>query len=123
VSAGEALPDADAPAVREATGIEIIDGIGSTEMIHIFISLAARGVRRGATGRVRARLPRDSRRPGGQPLPPGTIGRLAVKGPTGCRYLDDERQESYVRDGWNVTGDAYRMDEDGYFFYQARPTT
>jgi 2-aminobenzoate-CoA ligase len=120
VSAGEALPDSTRQLWKSATGIEIIDGIGATEMIHIFISHTPEAVRRGATGYAipgyQARIVDDD----GNPLPPGTVGRLAVKGPTGCRYLADERQTVYVRDGWNLTGDAYRMDEDGYFFYQAR---
>jgi 2-aminobenzoate-CoA ligase len=120
VSAGEALPDATRQLFKEATGIEIIDGIGSTEMIHIFISHTPEKVRRGATGYAipgyRATVLDDD----GRPCAPGEVGRLAVKGPTGCRYLADERQKGYVLNGWNVTGDAYSMDEDGYFFYQAR---
>ena len=120
VSAGEALPDATRQLWKDATGIEIIDGIGATEMIHIFISSPPEEVRRGAIGRVvpgyQARIVDDA----GQPLPPGTVGKLAVKGPTGCRYLADERQKNYVQNGWNLTGDAFSMDADGYFFYQAR---
>ncbi|MGH8723738.1 MAG: benzoate-CoA ligase family protein [Burkholderiales bacterium] len=125
VSAGEALPDATRQAFREAAGIEIIDGIGSTEMIHIFISHTPERVRRGATGYAipgyRATVLDEE----GKVCSPGQVGRLAVKGPTGCRYLADERQRDYVitegeMRGWNVTGDAYRMDRDGYFFYQAR---
>ena len=120
VSAGEALPDATRQMFRQASGIEIIDGIGSTEMIHIFISHTPERVRRGATGYAipgyrAAVLDED-----GRMCKPGTVGRLAVKGPTGCRYLADERQANYVQHGWNLTGDAYLMDEDGYFFYQAR---
>jgi 2-aminobenzoate-CoA ligase len=120
VSAGEALPDATRQLWKGATGIEIIDGIGATEMIHIFISHTPESVRRGATGYAipgyRARVVDEA----GKPVPPGTVGRLAVQGPTGCRYLADERQKQYVQDGWNLTGDAYKMDADGYFFYQAR---
>jgi len=120
VSAGEALPDATRRLFRQATGIEIIDGIGSTEMIHIFISHTPERVRRGATGYAlpgyRAAVLDDE----GRPCAAGVIGRLAVKGPTGCRYLDDARQRDYVQGGWNITGDAYTLDGDGYFFYQAR---
>ncbi len=120
VSAGEALPDATRQLWKQASGIEIIDGIGATEMIHIFISSPPDGVRRGAIGKVvpgyRARIVDEN----GKPLPPGTVGKLAVQGPTGCRYLDDPRQSQYVQDGWNLTGDAFSMDADGYFFYQAR---
>jgi 2-aminobenzoate-CoA ligase len=120
VSAGEALPDATRQRFKEATGIELIDGIGSTEMIHIFISHTPERVRRGATGYAipgyRATVLDDE----GRVCVPGSVGRLAVKGPTGCRYLADERQKSYVQKGWNITGDAYLVDEDGYFFYHAR---
>jgi len=120
VSAGEALPDTTRQLWKQASGIEIIDGIGATEMIHIFLSHTPEKVRRGATGYAipgyQACVVDDD----GNPLPAGQVGRLAVKGPTGCRYLADERQINYVKNGWNLTGDAYRMDEDGYFFYQAR---
>ncbi|HEX2208403.1 MAG TPA: AMP-binding protein, partial [Longimicrobium sp.] len=121
VSAGETLPLPTFEAFERATGIRIIDGIGSTEMLHIFIASSGDDIRPGSTGKAvpgyRARVIDDE----GKPLPPGSIGRLAVQGPTGCRYLDDEeRQRGYVLDGWNLTGDAYRMDEDGYFWYQAR---
>ncbi len=120
VSAGEALPAATRALWKQATGIEIIDGIGATEMLHIFISHDEAHARPGATGTVvpgyRAEVIGDD----GQPVSAGTVGRLRVKGPTGCRYLADERQKVYVQDGWNVTGDAYLMDADGYFFYQAR---
>ncbi|HEX7439364.1 MAG TPA: AMP-binding protein [Caldimonas sp.] len=120
VSAGEALPAATRALWRDATGIELIDGIGATEMLHIFISADEAHARPGATGLVvpgyRACVIDDE----GRPLPAGTIGRLAVKGPTGCRYLDDPRQADYVKGGWNLTGDAYLMDADGYFVYQSR---
>jgi 2-aminobenzoate-CoA ligase len=120
VSAGEALPDATRQLFKEASGIEIIDGIGSTEMIHIFISHTPERVRRGATGYAVPGYTAAVLDEEGQPCTPGKVGRLAVKGATGCRYLADERQRNYVQDGWNVTGDAYLVDRDGYFFYQAR---
>jgi len=120
VSAGEALPDATRQLFKQATGIEIIDGIGSTEMIHIFISHTPGRARRGATGYAIPGYVATVLDDAGNPCRPGVVGRLAVKGPTGCRYLADERQKNYVQNGWNVTGDAYLMDADGYFFYQAR---
>ena len=121
VSAGEHLPRPTFEAWRAATGIAIIDGLGSTEMIHIFVSAAGDDIRPGATGKAipgyRACIMDDD----GAILAPGEIGNLAVRGPTGCRYLDDpERQRAYVKKGWNLPGDVYRMDEDGYFWYQAR---
>jgi 2-aminobenzoate-CoA ligase len=120
VSAGEALPVATREAWRLATGIDMIDGIGATEILHIFISASGPDIRPGATGKpvpgYRACI-LDAR---GQPVGPGVIGRLAVKGPTGCRYLADERQRDYVLNGWNLTGDAYEMDADGYFHYRSR---
>jgi 2-aminobenzoate-CoA ligase len=121
VSAGETLPLATFQAWQDATGIEIIDGIGSTEMLHIFISASGSDIRPGATGRVvpgyEARIVDDDM----NDVAIDEVGKLAVRGPTGCRYLNDEaRQRAYVRDGWNLTGDAYRMDADGYFWYQAR---
>ena len=120
VSAGEALPAATRLLWKQATGIDIIDGIGSTEMFHIFISADEVQARPGATGLpvpgYRAAVLGDN----GQPLPPGQVGRLAVQGPTGCKYLDDPRQAAYVQNGWNITGDAYLVDADGQFVYQAR---
>jgi 2-aminobenzoate-CoA ligase len=120
VSAGEALPASTRALWKEATGIEIIDGIGATEMLHIFISADEAHARPGATGLVvpgyRAEVVDDD----GRPVPAGAVGKLRVKGPTGCRYLADERQKNYVKDGWNYTGDAYRVDADGYFHYHAR---
>ncbi len=121
VSAGETLPLPTFEAWREATGIQIIDGIGSTEMLHIFISSPEEEIRPGSTGRAVPGYSAQVVDMEGNPVPPGTLGRLAVKGPTGCRYLDDpERQRGYVQDGWNLTGDTYVMDGDGYFWYQAR---
>ena len=120
VSAGEALPDATRQLWKEASGIEMLDGIGATEMFHIFISAAGADVRAGAIGKVvpgyQARVVDEQ----GQELPRGTVGRLAVIGPTGCRYLNDPRQLNYVRNGWNYPGDTFMQDEDGYFYYQAR---
>jgi 2-aminobenzoate-CoA ligase len=120
VSAGEALPAATRALWKQATGIELIDGIGATEMLHIFISHDEAGARPGATGKAVPGYVACVMGDDGQPLPPGQIGKLAVKGPTGCRYLADERQRQYVKDGWNYTGDAYLMDADGYFHYQSR---
>jgi 2-aminobenzoate-CoA ligase len=120
VSAGEHLPKSTWQAFYDATGVKIIDGIGSTEMLHIFIAAAGDNIRPGSTGLTvpgytAAVLGHD-----GKPVPDGEPGRLAVKGPTGCTYLNDERQRDYVRDGWNITGDTYIKDEDGYFWYEAR---
>jgi len=120
VSAGEALPLATRDGWRQATGLEMIDGIGSTELLHIFISAADDQVRPGATGKPVPGYQACILDSHGQPVGPGVIGRLAVKGPTGCRYLDDPRQADYVLDGWNLTGDAYEMDADGYFYYRSR---
>ena len=120
VSAGETLPLPIFEDWEAATGIKIIYGIGATEMLHIFISAAGEDIRPGATGKpvpgYEARVVDEEM----NTLPAGEVGRLAVRGPTGCRYLADERQKAYVQDGWNLTGDAYRMDEDGYFWFQAR---
>jgi len=120
VSAGEHLPASTWQAFYDATSVKIIDGIGSTEMLHIFISSADDEIRPGATGRVVPGYEAAILDADGKPVPDGTPGRLAVKGPTGCRYLADDRQRSYVRDGWNFTGDTYVRDADGYFWYQAR---
>jgi 2-aminobenzoate-CoA ligase len=120
VSAGEALPVSTRTMWREASGIEMIDGIGSTEMLHIFISTEEKDVRPGATGKPITGYQACILDSDGNVLPPGNVGRLAVKGPTGCRYLADERQKNYVYKGWNLTGDAYLLDEDGYFWFQAR---
>jgi len=120
VSAGEALPVATRTAWQEATGLAMIDGIGATELLHIFISSAGDDARPGATGKPVPGYQACILDAQGRPVGPGVIGRLAVKGPTGCRYLADERQRDYVHDGWNLTGDAYEMDADGYFHYRSR---
>ena len=120
VSAGETLSKTTLDAWFEVTGVRLIDGIGSTEMIHIFISASGDDIRLGATGKpvpgFRAVILDDNY----EPLPPGNTGFLGVKGPTGCRYLDDERQSDYVKGGWNVTGDVFHQDKDGYFWFKAR---
>jgi 2-aminobenzoate-CoA ligase len=120
VSAGEPLPAGVAEAWTEKTGIRIIDGIGSTEMLHIFIAARPEAARPGSCGTPVPGYEARIVGPAMETLPPGEVGRLAVRGPTGCRYLDDERQSVYVVDGWNLTGDAFSMDADGYFWFQAR---
>lgn len=120
VSAGEALPLATRESWRQATGLSMIDGIGATELLHIFISAAGEQIRPGATGKPVPGYQACILDQDGNPVGPGVIGRLAVKGPTGCRYLADERQRDYVLNGWNLTGDAYEMDADGYFYYRSR---
>ncbi len=120
VSAGEALPDATRTLWREVTGIEMLDGIGATELIHIFIAAAGADVRPGAIGRAVPGYEIAILDEVLQRVPTGTVGRLAVRGPTGCRYLADARQRTYVQDGWNLTGDAAHMDTDGYVFFKAR---
>jgi 2-aminobenzoate-CoA ligase len=120
VSAGEALPKATFDAWLAATGVKLMDGIGATEMLHIFIGSPQEQIRAGSTGKpvpgYAAKVIDDE----GREMPPGVAGRLAVRGPTGCRYLADSRQHNYVQSGWNITGDTYVMDKDGYFWYQAR---
>jgi 2-aminobenzoate-CoA ligase len=121
VSAGETLPLSEFDGWKTATGIKIIDGIGATEMLHIFISAAGDDIRPGSTGKAipgyQARVIDEL----GNDVPPGSVGRLAVRGPTGCRYLDNiPQQKKYVEYGWNLTGDSYKLDADGYFWYQAR---
>jgi 2-aminobenzoate-CoA ligase len=120
VSAGETLP---APVFRDwaaKTGTPILDGIGTTELLHIFISNRVGDAHPGSTGRVvagyEARVVDEQMRE----VPRGVVGRLAVRGPTGCRYLADARQASYVQGGWNLTGDAFTQDEDGRFHFAAR---
>lgn len=120
VSAGEALPLATREAWQAATGLRMIDGIGATELLHIFISASGDDIRPGATGKPVPGYQACILDADGRACGPGVIGRLAVKGPTGCRYLADPRQLDYVLNGWNLTGDAYEMDADGYFFYRSR---
>ena len=120
VSAGEGLPDATRQLWKDATGIEMLDGIGATEMFHIFISSAGSEVRRGAIGKVVPGYSAKVVDEAGVEVPRGNLGRLAVIGPTGCKYLDDPRQGNYVQSGWNFPGDTFIQDADGYFFYQAR---
>jgi 2-aminobenzoate-CoA ligase len=120
VSAGEHLSKETWEAVHEATGLRLVNGIGATEMLHVFISAAGDDIRPGATGRAVPGFRATILDNDGNELGPGNIGRLAVIGPTGCRYLDDPRQANYVVRGWNVTGDTFSMDADGYFTYQAR---
>ncbi len=120
VSAGEHLPASVWQEVFDQTGLKLINGIGSTEMLHVFISAADDDIKPGATGRAipgfRATVLDDD----GNEAAPNQLGRLAVIGPTGCKYLNDDRQLNYVTNGWNVTGDTFRQDEDGYFWYEAR---
>ena len=120
VSAGEALPDATRQAWKQATGLQITDGIGGTEVMHIYIASAGDQVREGSIGKVVAGYEARVVDAQMQPVPAGTPGRLAVRGATGCRYLDDPRQRDYVVAGWNLPGDTFVMDADGYFSYCAR---
>jgi 2-aminobenzoate-CoA ligase len=119
ISAGEHLPEATWRAWKDRTGIAITDGIGSTEMMHIFVSAAGDDIRPGATGKAVPGYTATVLDADGNPMEDG-VGRLAIKGPTGCRYLDDPRQRDYVVNGWNVTGDTYRRDADAYYWYLAR---
>ena len=105
---------------HESTRVAIIDGIGSTEMLHIFIAAADGDIRAGSTGKAVPGYRAMILDVNGAPVPDGQSGRLAVKGPTGCRYLSDPRQRNYVQHGWNITGDTYIRDADGYYWYQAR---
>ncbi|MGC0399674.1 2-aminobenzoate-CoA ligase [Streptomyces sp. SAI-126] len=120
VSAGENLPAATWRAWQERTGLRIVNGIGATELLHIFISAADEDIRPGTTGVPvpgwQARVVDET----GRVLPDGEPGLLAVRGPVGCRYLADPRQREYVRNGWNITGDTYIRENDGYFRYVAR---
>lgn len=121
ISAGETLPLSTFEEWKAATGLKIIDGIGSTEMLHIFISAPEEEIRPGATGKPLRGYEAKIIRPNGSDADCGEVGRLAVRGITGCKYLDnEEEQRKYVQNGWNLTGDSFRMDEDGYFWFQAR---
>ncbi|MEU2777391.1 AMP-binding protein [Streptomyces sp. NPDC007162] len=120
VSAGEHIPLTTWQELRDAIGLRVIDGIGATELLHIFISAAGDEIRPGATGRPVPGYRATVLGLDGAELGPGEPGRLAVIGPVGCRYLDDRRQRDYVVSGWNVTGDIFHRDEDGYFYYHAR---
>lgn len=120
VSAGETLPKATWEAWFDATGIKLIDGIGATEMLHIFISASDDDIVPGSTGRPVPGFIAEVVDENLVALPAGTPGRLAVRGPLGCRYLADDRQSVYVQGGWNITGDVYVVDEAGYFHYVSR---
>jgi 2-aminobenzoate-CoA ligase len=121
VSAGETLPLPVFEAFQKATGIKIYDGLGSTEMIHIFVSARRSEIRPGATGKAIPGYEACIMDETGRILTPPCEGLLATRGPTGCRYFDNhERQQGYVRNGWNLPGDRYRQDADGYFWYMAR---
>jgi 2-aminobenzoate-CoA ligase len=120
VSAGETLPGPIFEEWTQKTGIPILDGIGATEMLHIFISNRLGDAKPSCTGKPLAGYQARIVDAEMNEVPRGTIGRLAVKGPIGCRYMADDRQKEYVRDGWNLTGDSFFEDEDGYFHFAAR---
>lgn len=120
VSAGETLPKPVFDAWQAKTGLPLMDGIGATEMLHIFLAAPREAIRPGSTGIPVPGYEAIILDTEGEPAPDGTPGRLAVRGPIGCRYLADPRQAVYVQNGWNVTGDTYIRDADGYFWYQAR---
>jgi 2-aminobenzoate-CoA ligase len=120
VSAGETLPGPVFDEWVEKTGKPILDGIGATEMLHIFISNRFEDMKPASTGKAvggyEARIVDEDM----NEVPRGSVGRLAVRGPTGCRYMADDRQRNYVRNGWNLTGDSFVQDEDGFFHFAAR---
>ena len=120
VSAGEHLPAETWHQVKDATGLELVNGIGATELLHVFVSAAGQDIKPGATGKAIPGYRATVLDEDGNEAGPNEPGRLAVIGPTGCRYLDDERQHNYICNGWNITGDIFYKDEDGYFVYQAR---
>jgi 2-aminobenzoate-CoA ligase len=120
VSAGETLPAPVYHDWQKKTGKPMLDGIGATEMLHIFISNRFDDHRAACTGRPVTGYQAKVIDEEGKEVPRGTVGRLAVRGPTGCRYLADDRQRDYVKDGWNITGDSFSMDADGYLHFAAR---
>ncbi len=120
ISAGEHLRKATRDRLRAELGIDIVDGIGATELLHIFISATGDDIRPGTTGRVVPGFRATILDADGNELPRGEAGRLAVIGPIGCRYLDDDRQRKYISNGWNITGDTFLQDDDGYFWFQSR---
>jgi len=120
ISAGEHLPKSVWDDFFEQTGVRLVDGIGSTEMLHVFVSAAGDSIRPGSTGKAIPGYQAEVLAPDGTPAADGEPGRLAIIGPTGCRYLADPRQADYVQDGWNITGDTYIRDADGYLWYQGR---
>ncbi|MDA0961947.1 MAG: AMP-binding protein [Proteobacteria bacterium] len=120
VSAGETLPAPVYDDWMAKTDKPMLDGIGATEMLHIFITNRFDDHRPACTGKPVTGYEAKIVGEDGRDVPPGTVGRLAVRGPTGCRYLADDRQKAYVQNGWNITGDAFTMDEDGYFHFAAR---
>lgn len=120
VSAGENLPLSISDLFYEKTGVRLVDGIGATEMIHVFISSSGKDIKPGSTGKVVPGYCAEILNEDNKPVSDGEPGRLAIKGPTGCRYLNGDRQEEYVVDGWNITGDIFRRDDEGYFWFIAR---
>lgn len=120
ISAGENLPLSVSDKFYDKTAIRLIDGIGATEMIHVFISASGDDIRPGSTGRAVPGYEADIWGDDNKPLPRGEAGRLVVRGPTGCRYLYGDRQNTYVKNGWNITGDIFKQDTQGYFWFVAR---
>lgn len=120
VAAGEALAESISNLWHERSGIRIVDGIGGTEMMHIFISAAAGAIRPGSTGKPVPGYEVELFDDRSQPIQGPGMGRLGVRGPTGCRYLSDSRQHDFVKNGWNMTGDLYRRDAEGYYWYVSR---
>jgi 2-aminobenzoate-CoA ligase len=121
VSAGETLPKPIYEKWKAKYGVDLLDGIGSTEMLHIFVSNRPGDVVGGATGKPVPGYEAKIIDENGNDLPPNTPGLIAIKGPTACRYWKKpERQKGYVSHGWNVPGDVFTTDDAGYFYYQCR---